>query len=61
MRQLPPRLDRRPILPVPEGATRGVLRSDDVIDAPSADLASAAAVLKGEIRHDSAGLGVVRV
>lgn len=52
---------RRLVVTDAEGAIRGVLSVDDVIDGLSADLASAAAVLKGEIRHDSAGLGEVRV
>ncbi len=52
---------RRLVVTGAEGAIRGVLSIDDVIDGLSADLASAAAVLKGEIRHDSAGLGDVRV
>jgi CBS domain-containing protein len=44
-----------------EGALRGVLSIDDVVDGLSADLAAAAAVLKGEIRRDAAGLGDVKV
>jgi CBS domain-containing protein len=52
---------RRLVVTGAEGAIRGVLSIDDVIDGLSADLASAAAVLKGDIRHDSAGLGDVRV
>lgn len=43
------------------GAVRGILSIDDIVDGLSADLAAAAAVLKGEIRRDSAGLGEVRV
>lgn len=52
---------RRLVVTDAQGKIRGVLSIDDVIDGLSADLASAAAVLKGEIRHDSAGLGDVRV
>ncbi|HET7728771.1 MAG TPA: CBS domain-containing protein [Usitatibacter sp.] len=52
---------RRLVVTDAAGAIRGMLSVDDVIDGLSADLASAAAVLKGEIRHDSAGLGEVRV
>jgi len=50
-------------LVVTDGAGRvsGVLSIDDVVDGLAADLAAAAAVLKGEIRHDSAGLGRVKV
>jgi len=52
---------RRLVVTGAGGAIRGVLSIDDVIDGLSADLASAAAVLKGDIRRDSAGLGDVRV
>jgi CBS domain-containing protein len=52
---------RRLVVTDAEGEICGVLSIDDVIDGLSADLASAAAVLKGDIRHDSAGLGDVRV
>jgi len=40
---------------------RGILSIDDVVDGLSADLAAAAAVLKGEPRRDAAGLGDVKV
>ena len=43
------------------GAMRGILSIDDVVDGLSADLAAAAAVLKGEPRRDAAGLGEVKV
>jgi len=43
------------------GAMRGILSIDDIVDGLSADLAAAAAVLKGEIRRDAAGLGEVKV
>ena len=45
----------------PECAVRGILSIDDVVDGLSADLAAAAAVLKGEIKRDAAGLGNVKV
>lgn len=41
--------------------TCGIVSIDDIVDGLSADLAAAAAVLKGEIRKDSAGLGEVHV
>jgi len=41
------------------GKVVGILSIDDIIDALSAELAAAAAVLKGEIRRDAAGLGDV--
>jgi CBS domain-containing protein len=44
-----------------DGAVCGMLSIDDVVDGLSVDLASAAAVLKGEIKHDSAGLGDVKI
>ena len=40
---------------------RGILSIDDGVDGLSADLAAAAAVLKGEPRRDAAGLGEVKV
>ena len=43
------------------GDVCGILSIDDVVDGLSADLAAAAAVLKGEIRRDAAGLGEVKV
>ena len=52
---------RRLLVTGPDGALRGFLSIDDVVDGLSADLAAAAAVLKGEIRRDAAGLGDVRV
>ena len=44
-----------------DGALRGILSIDDVVDGLSADLAAAAAVLKGEVRRDAAGVGEVKV
>lgn len=52
---------RRLVVTGPEGALRGILSIDDVVDGLSTDLAAAAAVLKGEIRRDAAGLGDVKV
>jgi CBS domain-containing protein len=52
---------RRLIVVAGDGALRGILSIDDVVDGLSADLAAAAAVLKGEIRRDAAGLGKVKV
>lgn len=52
---------RRLLVTGPDGGIRGMVSIDDVIDGLSADLASAAAVLKGIINRDAAGLGDVRV
>ena len=52
---------RRLVVTAPEGGLRGILSIDDVVDGLSADLAAAAAVLKGEVRRDAAGLGDVKV
>ena len=52
---------RRLIVTTDEGAVCGILSIDDLVDGLSVDLAAAAAVLKGEIRHDSAGLGDVKI
>ena len=52
---------RRLVVTCEEGGLRGILSIDDIVDGLSADLAAAAAVLKGEIRRDAAGLGEVKV
>ena len=52
---------RRLVVTGPAGQVSGVLSIDDIVDGLSADLAAAAAVLKGEIRADAAGLGEVKV
>jgi CBS domain-containing protein len=52
---------RRLVVTGPRGKICGILSIDDIVDGLSADLAAAAAVLKGEIRRDAAGLGDVRV
>ena len=44
-----------------DGDVCGIVSIDDVVDGLSADLAAAAAVLKGEIKRDAAGLGDVKV
>ena len=44
-----------------DGLVCGILSIDDIVDGLSADLAAAAAVLKGELRQDAAGLGDVKV
>ncbi len=44
-----------------DGGIRGILSIDDVLDGLATDLLSAAAVLKGDLRLDSAGLGEVKV
>jgi CBS domain-containing protein len=52
---------RRLVVDDANGDIRGILSIDDVVDGLSADLAAAAAVLKGEVRLDAAGLGDVKV
>ena len=52
---------RRLVVVGEQGQLRGLLSIDDVVDGLSADLAAAAAVLKGEVRRDAAGLGSVKV
>jgi CBS domain-containing protein len=52
---------RRLVVTSGDGGLRGFLSIDDIVDGLSADLAAAAAVLKGEIRRDAAGLGQVKV
>jgi len=52
---------RRLVVTSHDGGLRGILSIDDIVDGLSADLAAAAAVLKGEIRRDAAGLGQVKV
>ena len=52
---------RRLVVTGNRGKICGILSIDDIVDGLSADLAAAAAVLKGEIRRDAAGLGEVRV
>ena len=52
---------RRLVVTDAHARVSGVLSIDDIVDGLAADLAAAAAVLKGEIRGDSAGLGRVKV
>jgi predicted transcriptional regulator len=52
---------RRLIVTQANGDVCGILSIDDIVDGLSTDLAAAAAVLKGEIRRDSAGLGEVKI
>ena len=52
---------RRLVVTKADGDVCGILSIDDVVDGLSTDLAAAAAVLKGEIRRDSAGLGEVKI
>ena len=52
---------RRLVVTSDDGGLRGILSIDDIVDGLSADLAAAAAVLKGEVRRDAAGLGEVKV
>lgn len=52
---------RRLVVTNGECGLRGILSIDDIVDGLSADLAAAAAVLKGELRRDAAGLGSVNV
>jgi predicted transcriptional regulator len=52
---------RRLIVTDKRGDVCGIVSIDDVVDGLATDLAAASAVLKGEVRRDSAGLGEVRV
>ena len=52
---------RRLVVVDDAGGVRGVLSIDDIVDGLSADLAAAAAVLKGEVNTQAAGLGQVKV
>jgi len=52
---------RRLVVTNGDGGLCGILSIDDVVDGLSADLAAAAAVLKGDMRRDAAGLGEVKV
>jgi len=50
---------RRLVVTSAAGDIEGILSIDDIVDGLSADLAAAAAVLKGEVKRDAAGLGEV--
>lgn len=52
---------RRLVVTDAEGGICGIVSVDDIVDGLSADLAAAAAVLKGEVKRDAAGLGEVKV
>ena len=52
---------RRLIVTGEHGDVCGIVSIDDIVDGLSTDLAAAAAVLRGEIRRDSAGLGEVLI
>ena len=52
---------RRLVVTSADGGLRGILSIDDVVDGLSADLAAAAAVLKGGANRAAAGLGEVKV
>lgn len=52
---------RRLLVTRASGEVAGILSIDDLLDGIAADLVSASAVLKGELKRDSAGLGEVRV
>jgi CBS domain-containing protein len=52
---------RRLLVVGADASMRGILSIDDIVDGLSADLAAAAAVLKGEVKRDAAGLGEVKV
>jgi CBS domain-containing protein len=43
------------------GDVCGILSIDDIVDGLSADLSAAAAVLRGEVKRDAAGLGTIKV
>jgi len=50
---------RRLVVTSAEGGIVGILSIDDIVDGLSADLAAAAAVLKGGVKRDASGLGEV--
>ena len=52
---------RRLVVTTARGRVSGMLSIDDIVDGLAIEIVAAAAVLKGEIRHDSAGLGNVKV
>ncbi|MGZ5036905.1 MAG: CBS domain-containing protein [Usitatibacter sp.] len=52
---------RRLIVTDERGDVLGIVSIDDIVDGLSVDLAAAAAVLRGEIKRDAAGLGDVKV
>ena len=52
---------RRLVVTNRTGELRGIVSIDDIIDGLSTDLAAAAAVMRGDMKLDSAGLGEVKV
>ncbi|HTP46577.1 MAG TPA: CBS domain-containing protein [Casimicrobiaceae bacterium] len=52
---------RRLVVTGRRGRVCGIVSIDDIVDGLSAELAAAAAVLRGEIRRDASGLGEVKV
>jgi predicted transcriptional regulator len=52
---------RRLVVTDKRGDVCGIVSIDDIVDGLATDLAAASAVLKGEVRRDSAGLGEVRI
>ena len=52
---------RRLVVLDASGSVCGILSIDDIVDGLSADLAAAAAVLRGEVKRDAAGLGGIKV
>lgn len=52
---------RRLLVVGEDGQACGMLSIDDIVDGLAADFAAAAAVLRGEIRKDAAGLGEVKL
>jgi CBS domain-containing protein len=52
---------RRLVVTGKRGKVVGIISIDDIVDGLATEMAAAAAVLKGEIRRDAAGLGDVKV
>lgn len=52
---------RRLVVTDERGDVCGIVSIDDIVDGLSVDLAAAAAVLRGEIKRDAAGLGDVKI
>lgn len=52
---------RRLVVADGTGTVRGIVSIDDIVDGLSVDLASAAAVLKGDVKLEAAGLGDVKI
>lgn len=52
---------RRLVVTTARGRVTGMLSIDDIVDGLAIDIVAAAAVLRGEVKHDSAGLGHVKV